>query len=415
MSGAATVAEQGHAADPSIRVAVRPDPEPPRSSALLALPLALLTLGLTYWTVDIVSPALPDIHGSLHLTGAGAGLVFAAFFGGRLVTNLPAAMLVNRHGPRWTAAIGAILLTVGSIIAMVAGGPLTLLPARGVQGVGVACLATAGLLSVLRARPGRGAAMTAFNLASGLGGSAGLISGGLLTGAVGWRGVFALSAAIGAVVLAGTFFSRERALPAVATTSGGIDREPMEANADRQALGIALAANLLVYVNYSIWVVSLPLFAAERFHADARRIGSLLLVVNVVHLSAAIPAGRVIRHLGPSVALAGGFGLTALGLAGVLIVPSEGWLLGPIMLYAVGQVTGSSAAGDLLLRRGGGGGRAVGFVRLTSDVGLVAGPAGVGLLADIAGVSAPFGVLAAIAMVAAVATWYGATRHRPSA
>jgi len=410
VTGRATVAERE--AQPATVNPERLPPHSPPSSALLALPLALVTLGLTYWTVDIVSPALPDIQGSLDLTGAGAGLVFAAFFGGRLVTNLPAAMLVNRHGPRWTAAIGAILLTAGSLVAAVASGPLTLLPARGVQGVGVACLATAGLLSVLRARPGRGAAMTAFNLAAGLGGSAGLISGGLLAGAVGWRGVFGLSAVIGAVVLAGAVLSRERARPAVATDDAVTDGDSDGVTTGRRALGIALAANLLVYVNYSIWVVSLPLFAAERFHADARRIGSLLLLVNVVHLSAAIPAGRVIRHIGPSVSLAGGFGLTALGLAGVLIVPSEGWLLGPIMLYAVGQVTGSSAAGDLLLRRAGGGGRAVGFVRFTSDVGLVAGPAGVGALADVAGVAAPFATLATGAMMAAVITWYGATRHR---
>ena len=411
MSTAGSVADGEQTTGPAPATPTASDADLHPTATMLGFPLALATLGLTYWTVDIVAPALPDIQSSLALSGAGAGLVFAAFFSGRLVTNLPAAWLVSRAGPRPTAAVGAALVLLGSLLAATAGGATSLLPARALQGVGVACLATAGLLSVLRARPGSGAAMTAFNLASGLGGSAGLISGGLLTGAVGWRGVFVLSAAIGAVALAGTLFSRERARSVVTVDPALADRSAGGVSAGGRALGTALVVNLLVYINYSIWVVSLPLFAAERFDADARRIGSLLLVVNVVHLSAAIPAGRLIRRVGASVALAGGFGLTAIGLAFVLIVPSEGWLLGPIMLYAVGQVTGSSAAGDLLLRRGGGGGRAVGFVRLTSDIGLVAGPAGVGALADAAGVAAPFAALAAVAMIAAVSTWYGVT-HR---
>jgi predicted MFS family arabinose efflux permease len=72
-------------------------------------------------------------------------------------------------------------------------------------------------------------------------------------------------------------------------------------------------------------------------------------------------------------------------------------------LYAIGQVAGNSSAGDLILRLGGGGGRAVGAVRLSSDVGLVAGPAAVGALADAAGVAAPFAVLGVVALAAMAA------------
>jgi hypothetical protein len=80
--------------------------------------------------------------------------------------------------------------------------------------------------------------------------------------------------------------------------------------------------------------------------------------------------------------------------------PSAPWLLAPMALYAVGQVAGNSSAGDLILRLGGGGGRAVGAVRLSSDIGLVAGPAAAGALADAAGVAAPFAVLGVVALVA---------------
>lgn len=135
----------------------------------------------------------------------------------------------------------------------------------------------------------------------------------------------------------------------------------------------------------------------------------LLLVINVVHLSAAWPAGRVIRRAGAWRALAAAFGLTAVGLAGVLAAPSPVWLAVPMACYAVGQVAANSAAGDLVLRLGGGGGRAVGMLRLSSDVGLVAGPAAVGVLADVAGVAAPFPALALLTAVGAVAAWRGAS------
>src|SRR5687767_13981249 len=87
-----------------------------RMALTLSFPLAFATLALTYWCVDIVSPALPEIQRSLGLSGTGAGLVFAAFFGGRLVANLPAAVLVDRAGPRQTALVGSLLLAMGSVL-----------------------------------------------------------------------------------------------------------------------------------------------------------------------------------------------------------------------------------------------------------------------------------------------------------
>jgi MFS family permease len=161
-----------------------------------------------------------------------------------------------------------------------------------------------------------------------------------------------------------------------------------------------VAANLLVFVNYSIWVVSLPLLGAEKFGFGAGQVGMMLLFVNVVHLASAIPIGGIIRKAGGARALAIGFGVGGVGLLLVPFAPSAPWLFAPMALYAVGQVAGNSSAGDLILRLGGGGGRAVGAVRLSSDVGLVAGPAAVGALADAAGVAAPFAVLGVVALAA---------------
>jgi MFS family permease len=255
------------------------------------------------------------------------------------------------------------------------------------------------LLSVLRALPGGGAAMTAFNLSTGVGGSAGLLTGGYLTAELGWRAVFWLSTVVSGVLLAGSLLARVQATFFQAGRASSEETSPT-VRRSRSGEVAAVAANLLVFVNYSIWVVSLPLLGAEKFGFNAGQVGMMLLFVNLVHLSSAVPIGGIIRRAGAARALAIGFGIAGLGMLLVPAAPSAPWLLVPMALYAVGQVAGNSSAGDLILRLGGGGGRAVGAVRLSSDVGLVAGPAAAGALADAAGVAAPFVVLGVVALAA---------------
>lgn len=370
----------------------------PAASAL-PIYLTLLLLFLTYLCVDIVSPALPSIQADLSMSATGAGLVFAVFFAGRLVSNLPAAWVVERSGPRVTAAIGALALFLGSLFAALSPSEYFLLPARGIQGVGVAFLATAGLLSVLRARPGPGSAMTAFNVCAGVGGSVGIFAGGLLTTNLGWRFVFWLSAISAAVLLASLIAAR--------TTDTATRQTPTTRQQRAESIGArfsirqygAILANFMVYVNYAIWVVSLALLAADRFGFNAEQIGFMLLFVNTIHLLAAVPIGGVIRKIGAPLTLGLGFAISGPGLILAPMAPSPLLIALPLVMYSVGQVAGNSAAGDLILRMGGGGGRAVGAVRLSSDVGMVVGPAFAGFLTDFSGVEAPFVLLGTIGIL----------------
>lgn len=251
--------------------------------------------------------------------------------------------------------------------------------------------------------------MTAFNAATGVGSAVGLLVGGILTANFGWRSVFWMISLNALVLLAASLVARARP----ATTR----RAHVEAESDvpaarpsRMTQAGAVGANLLVFVNYAIWVVLLPLLGATKFGFDPEQVGLLLLFVNLVHLGSALPVGRVIRVAGPSRALAAGLGIAGIGMLLAPRAPSVGWLVGPMILYAVGQLAGNSAAGDLILRLGGAGGRAVGAVRLSSDIGLVVGPAAAGALADAAGVEAPFyalGILSIAASMLAIGARFG--------
>lgn len=369
--------------------------------AAMDLRVSVILLVFTYWCVDIVSPALPAIQDALAISATGAGLVFSLFFAGRLITNLPAAWLAERRGPRITAIAGAAVLLAGSLLAAMSSSLEALLPARGIQGAGVAILATAGLLSVLRALPAGGAAMTAFNASTGVGSAAGLLVGGFLTAGFGWRSVFWMVSFNALVLLVASLVARAQpstARPAHPDAENALPGATTSIVAQAGAVG----ANLLVFVNYAIWVVLLPLLGATKFGFEPEQVGLLLLFVNLVHLGSALPVGRVIRVAGAPRALAAGLGIAGVGMLLAPRAPSVAWLIGPMILYAVGQLAGNSAAGDLILRLGGAGGRAVGAVRLSSDIGLVVGPAAAGALADAAGVEAPFYVLGLLSIASAI-------------
>ncbi|MDQ3045496.1 MAG: MFS transporter, partial [Chloroflexota bacterium] len=284
-----------------------------------------------------------------------------------------------------------------------------LLIGRGIQGAGVALLVTAGLLSLVRARPAGGAAMTAFQVAAGAGGILGLWSGGALTSGVSWRAVFLLVAILASVILAAALLgggANKTRLVESPTTGPGSSRPVSNAGLPLPRFGMtgALLANVLCYANYSVFVVALPLYADTRFAVSAGQLAALQVTITIAHLLAAFPAGRLIRLRGLTIALATGFGLTALSLPLALVAPSAVWLGVPLLIYAAGQVTCSSAAGDLLLRLGGQGGKAVGLLRLSGDLGLVLGPAAVGVLADAAGEDAPFVALSCLAALASGVT-----------
>lgn len=351
--------------------------------------IALGAVVLTYWTIDILSPALPAIKTDLGLSAAGAGLVFSLLFLGRLIGNLPAALLVDRIGAALTAALGGAVLMVGSVAAAFAVNGTMLLPTRVLQGVGIAFLVTAALRSVLRARPGEGAAMTYFTFSATLGGVCGLQSGGYLTEAISWRAVFGLCVVIAGVLTVTSLATRNRGIAAPAPVKSALSTGDATAPASVGSIIPSLVVNFLVFVNYSVWV-ALPLYAERQFNASAETNANLLFVVTVMHLIVAFPAGRAIRKWGGRAIMLVGLVVAMLGTLLVLPAPGLGWMLVPLMLYGAGMVAASNAGSDIVLQRGGLGSRAVGLVRLSSDLGLVLGPVLGGVLSDAYGYRAPF-------------------------
>jgi DHA1 family multidrug resistance protein-like MFS transporter len=361
--------------------------------------LAAVVITCTYWTVDIISPALPEIKSDLALSAKGAGLVFSLLFLGRLIGNFPAAHLPERVGSPHTASIGVLLLAIVSAIAMVAPGVEVLYAGRVVQGIGISLLVNAGLRSILFAKPGRGSAMTLFGIASTIGGVLGLQSGGLLTGREGWRSVFALATLLGVLLsflpMLGSRVSR-RAGPSVTPVAGS------PSSVSLRSYLAPVAINFLIFSNYAIWVI-LPLYAQDKFDIGPETTANLLLVITVVHLAASVPVAGLIRRFGSASVLIGALLVAVAGTVGIVLAPSVWILVFPLVLYGCGMIGAVNSAGDIVLHRGGADSRAVGALRQTSDLGLVIGPVVAGALADRFGYGSPFVVYPVLMICAAAA------------
>ncbi len=362
----------------------------------MPLPFAGVMAVLIFWAVDATSPALTDLRADLGMSAAAAGLVFSIFFCGRIMGGLPAGLLAERIGPPLTAASGATLLIAGGIVVTTAENAPTVLAGRLIEGIGVALMVTAVLLSILRARPAGGAAMSFFTFVSTIGSMLGLFMGGLLTGAWNWRVTLSLHVVLGGVALALALvaWSRVRSAPLIASESAVAAVVPFP----RRTLSAAMMNQLLVYMNYSVFVVSLPLYADARFGASPEQISVLLMVQTVCHFVFAFPGGWLVRRFGSLPVLAGAILVAGTGIVSTLLAPGVWWLVIPMAIYSTGQVTAVTSSGDYILQRGGRSGQAVGWMRLSSDLGLVIGPLLVGVIADGLGYRTPFLILPLLTM-----------------
>src|SRR3954452_6307108 len=207
--------------------------EPRRPWTVFALMIAAQFMVIL--DVSVVNVALPSISDALHLSAADYQWAISAYVllsGGLLLLGGRIADLLNRRGA-FLAGIG--LFTPPSLVSGLAQTPLTLVLARGAQGAGAALLTPAALSIIMTAYAGRQrqTALAVWGTVGSLGIAAGVLFGGALTSALGWRAVFFINVPIGVAVVLGTLravargASQRRALrrldvPGALTLVGGL-------------------------------------------------------------------------------------------------------------------------------------------------------------------------------------------------
>lgn len=187
---------------------VRTGPSPWATLAVLAAAQFVVVLDVT-----IVNVALPSIQSDLRFSASGLQWVISSYtlaFGSLLLLGGRVADLVGR---RRLFTIGLVLFLLTSLGAGLANSAGLLIAFRSVQGIGGALLSPAALsiLTVTFAHGRqRNIAMGIWGGLAGLGGTLGVVAGGVLVDGLSWRWVFFVNVPIALALVAITpYFVRE--------------------------------------------------------------------------------------------------------------------------------------------------------------------------------------------------------------
>jgi EmrB/QacA subfamily drug resistance transporter len=361
------------------------------SNKTLTLVLCCLAQFMVILDVSIVNVALPSIRGDLGFTGTELQWIVNAYtltFAGFLLLGGRAADLLGR---RRVFVAGMLLFAVASLVGGLAEDKITLIVARGIQGLGGAVVAPA-TLSILATTftdtAERNKALGLWGAMGGAGGAAGALLGGALTEALSWRWVLFINLPIGLLAAAAAWrviaeSRREGATRhfdlagAVSVTAGltvlvyGIVRTEVNGWGSTTtvvtlAIGLALLA---VFVVIEAWVAKAPLMPLRIFRSLPLSAANLvvfalgsavfamwyfvtLYLQNVLGYTpleagfAFLPMTLLIvvfsRLAGPLVSRRGPWGLLATGMtmiaAGMLLftgIDADGTYLGDVLLPSI--------------------------------------------------------------------------------
>src|SRR5712692_10140361 len=166
----------------------RPDPQ-----RWIALAVNVAAQFMVVLDVAIVNVALPSIKTDLHFTQESLQWVVTAYailFGGALLLGGRMADLLGR---RRLFMAGLILFTGSSLLDGFAWSEGSLIGFRALQGLGAALLSPAALsilTTTFQEGRERNLALGIWGAASGSGGAAGVLLGGVLTSSFGWSWIF---------------------------------------------------------------------------------------------------------------------------------------------------------------------------------------------------------------------------------
>jgi len=165
------------------------------------LALMLMAQLMVILDVSVVNVALPSIGKDLAFSSGDYQWVVSAYVllsGGLLLLGGRLADLFDR---RTMFLTGLGVFTAASLVSATASSAATLIISRGAQGAGAAMLTPAALSIIITTYAGRqrATALAIWGTVGSMGIAAGVLLGGLLTSALGWRSIFFVNVPIGIV------------------------------------------------------------------------------------------------------------------------------------------------------------------------------------------------------------------------
>jgi len=364
----------------------------------------------------LIVPVLPLYARSFGVGRTEVGVLVTTFALMRLVFDLVGGPLVDRFGERRVATAGALVVGVSSALSALAPSFVLLVVFRAIGGAGSSILFAAMMSYLVSAvRPDRmGRTMSVFYASFLFGTVLGQPIGGAIGAALGLAAplwFYAAACAVSAVLI----LRRVRDVR-------GERRDPRESLTDvdvplpsawgrirgllsGRAFVVALFANAALFWTLgSVRTTLVPLFAQERVGLGEAAIGGVLGIAGVAQFLVMWKAGSLADARGRKVVLVPALAALALATAALAWATTTPLLAGALALLGVatgfaGVVPGAVVA-DVAPRRSG---TAIGMYRFAGDVGFVLGPVIGGAVAETAGFTAAFLVLAAPIVLAFLA------------
>jgi predicted MFS family arabinose efflux permease len=358
----------------------------------------MLVIGAVVFTDTMfyaaITPLLPTLAHSLHLSKLSAGVLTASYAIGTLVAAIPSGILAARIGPKRTVYVGLGLLAASTLAFGFVQNIALLDAARFVEGVGGACSWAGGLAWIVaEASPSRRGELIGGALGAAI---AGALFGpviGTIANAVGRGAAFS-----GVVVLALLLIWQAERLPLTHAPSGQGMRQLRSALRDRKLL-------------VGVWLVTLPAMAGgavsvlgplrlHAFGAGAAAIGATYLVGAAAEAIVTPAVGRFSDRRGRIIPLRAGL-VATIALLVCFTVPSTAFGLA-LLIVAVTTSVGAFWAPAMAMQSDAAESQhldqalAAALMNLAWAVGVTVGEVGAGAIAKSAGDQLPMLLLAGV-------------------
>ncbi len=340
-----------------------------------------------------VVPALPLYARSFGVSVSAIGLAVGVYGLARFAGSPPAGWLSDRFGRRSALALGGLVTSAGNLWCALAGSYPEFILARFVAGAGAGLIVTTGqiVLADISTPERRGRMMATYQGVFIFAAGFGPLPGGLLSEHFGLNAPFYAYAVAG--ILAGlvAWFAvaetRDPAHAALRQQAAGGPSFAEQARRLSRNTGFVLAsfvslANAAARTGGLFSVV--PLLGTIRLGLSVDAIGFALAAGTVLGLLAAYPGGMLVDQFGRKAVIAPSTVISGAAMLIFCVAPNYAWFIAASIAWGMASSIGGAAPAAYAADTAPPGLNAttVSVFRMAGDVGYVAGPIALGLIAD---------------------------------
>jgi MFS family permease len=248
-----------------------------------------------------VPPLLPSVMDTMHITGGIAGFLMSIFAVVGIILSIPAGLILNRIGYRWTGLMATGWIALGAGIGAIVTNPVLFLITRVMEGIGLNLLAISSPTIVALHFEGKARALAVgvWNAWYPLGATITFIAAPILASRWGWRSVWWFGCFY-AILVGVLYFLIIKTPP---------DTDSASHQSSSRSINNVPSARLTFH-NKEVWIMSSLFFCFAFMY-----IGYLTWTPTFLHKIKGVPMSSA------------AFTMSILSVIGIFSPPVSGWLL----------------------------------------------------------------------------------------